>query len=321
MANEVYGVLERQIGALQEAKVYALAVCEWVGRLFVGVRENRLEVLPYKHVSVAISELLDPHKINPLRQRLEAIGFLIEQARIPVEVPVSPFGRNMSVHSMKKSPSAHRGAVTLFDAAHGFLSRKVHELCPELGLLFDSCEAGSILVDRHWEALRRDLADVAQFDCDAIRDSINREAQAAMEVCNASAYSAVAGQTGKGAAASTPEQLATVSGGTREAVLRNLKPSVLKAYLAFQYAEKMKERRLEDREAHTWLKENGIDQGKGDFAELVDYKLPSFDTWGRQLRNARGPLGEQKYTRRAGRAIGSSIVRSDEIEYQRGDEE
>ena len=84
MANEVYRLLESQIGALQEAKAYALAVCEWVGRLFVGVRDNRLEASPYKHVSPAISELLDPQKINPLLQRLETISFLIEQARIIV---------------------------------------------------------------------------------------------------------------------------------------------------------------------------------------------------------------------------------------------
>ena len=108
----------------------------------------------------------------------------------------------------------------------------------------------------------------------------------------------------------------------REAILRDLKPSARKAYLAFQYAETMKERRLEDRTAYTWLCDNGIDERTGDLGELTDYELPlSFDTWGRQLRDARGRLGEQKHTRRAGRAAGSSIVRGDEIEYQRGDEE
>jgi len=165
MANEVYRLLESQIGALQEAKAYALAVCEWVGRLFVGVSDNRLEASPYKHVSPAISELLDPQKINPLLQRLETISFLIEQARIPVEVPWTPFGRNMSIRSLKKSPSAHRGAVTLWNAVRGFLSRELHELCPELGLLFDFPDAADNLVDRHWETLRRDLADLARFDC------------------------------------------------------------------------------------------------------------------------------------------------------------
>jgi len=194
MANELYGLLESQIEALQDARVYALAVCEWVGRLFVGVRDNRLEVGPYRHVLPAISELLDPHKIDSLVKRLETIGFLIEKARIPVEVPVSPSGRNMSIHSMKKSPSAHRGAAMLWNTVHGFLSGKVLELCPELGLALDFRDAASKLVDRHWEALRHDLADVVQFDCEALRDAINREAQAAMEVCNASLISAVAGR-------------------------------------------------------------------------------------------------------------------------------
>jgi hypothetical protein len=33
------------------------------------------------------------------------------------------------------------------------------------------------------------------------------------------------------------------------------------------------------------------------------------------------PLGEQKYTRRAGRATGRSIAAGKEIEYQRGSDE
>ena len=70
---------------------------------------------------------------------------------------------------------------------------------------------------------------------------------------------------------------------------------------------------LEDREAYNWLKENGIDTSKGDIGELTGYKLPAFDTWSKQLRNARKPLGEQKYTRRTGRATGRSIVSEREI--------
>ena len=60
-------------------------------------------------------------------------------------------------------------------------------------------------------------------------------------------------------------------------------------------------KRLEDHQAYNWLKENKIDTDKGDAGELADYTLPAFDTWSRQLRNARKVLGEQKYTRRAGR--------------------
>jgi len=82
----------------------------------------------------------------------------------------------------------------------------------------------------------------------------------------------------------------------------------------------MAERRLEDREAYDWLDENGIDTEKGDLGELTDYKLPAFHTWSRQLRNGRQPLGEQKYTRRKGRAAGKSIVGGHKIEYQRGSE-
>jgi hypothetical protein len=105
-----------------------------------------------------------------------------------------------------------------------------------------------------------------------------------------------------------------------EAVLRQLEPAVRKAYLAFQYAQTMNGRRLPDPEAYDWLKENGIDSDKGDVGELGDYQLPAFDTWSRQLRFARNLLGEQKYTRRAGRKHGQSIAKGNQIEYQKGDE-
>ena len=42
-----------------------------------------------------------------------------------------------------------------------------------------------------------------------------------------------------------------------------------KAYLAFQYAETLNGRRMEDRDAYDWLHENGIDLGKGDRGELT----------------------------------------------------
>jgi len=104
-------------------------------------------------------------------------------------------------------------------------------------------------------------------------------------------------------------------------ILAGLKPSDRKAYLAYQYAETMVGRRLQDREAYDWLEENGIDTSRGDVGELADYELPAFDTWAKQLRNARKPLGEQKYTRRGGRAAGKSIVAGKDVEYQRGSDE
>lgn len=108
---------------------------------------------------------------------------------------------------------------------------------------------------------------------------------------------------------------------TREVVLRQLEPAVRKAYFAFQYAETMNGRRLEDREAYDWLYENGIDQGKGDLGELTDYQLPnSLETFRRYLGTARQALAERKYNRRGGREHGGSIVRGNKIEYQKGDE-
>ncbi|NLX96660.1 MAG: hypothetical protein GXY83_10830 [Rhodopirellula sp.] len=55
-------------------------------------------------------------------------------------------------------------------------------------------------------------------------------------------------------------------------------------------------------------------------ATLRQYDLPCFATWSKQVRNARKALGEQKYTKRGGRALGKSIVSAREIDYQRGDE-
>jgi hypothetical protein len=92
-----------------------------------------------------------------------------------------------------------------------------------------------------------------------------------------------------------------------------LEPAVRKAYLAFQYAETLNGRGLEDREAYDWLSENGIDQGKGNLDELTDYEIPSFETFKRYLGQARKPLGENKYTCRAGRTS-RSIARRNEIE-------
>jgi hypothetical protein len=95
---------------------------------------------------------------------------------------------------------------------------------------------------------------------------------------------------------------------------------VRNAYLAFEYAESMNGRKLEDREVYEWLHEYGIDTEKGDVGELTDYELPgSLETFRRYLSTARKALGENKYTRRGGRKHGGSIVRSNQIEYQRGD--
>lgn len=129
----------------------------------------------------------------------------------------------------------------------------------------------------------------------------------------------VAGETdqgeGRGGTGSAPGQPEIPSGATREAVWGQLGPAVRKAYLAYQYAETMNGRRLEDREAYEWLKEHGFDQGKGDLGELTDYELPdSAETFTRYLTGARRSLGESKYTRRAGRKTGRSIAPKSAIE-------
>jgi hypothetical protein len=127
---------------------------------------------------------------------------------------------------------------------------------------------------------------------------------------------------GKDEAKDPPGQPETLSGPAREAVLRKLEPADRTAYFSFQYAETKAEKRLEDQEAYRLLKEEGIPTDKGDLGELTDYCLPSFDTWSRQLRNARKALGERKYTPRDGRDAGShSVVPERGVEFQRGDEQ
>lgn len=121
---------------------------------------------------------------------------------------------------------------------------------------------------------------------------------------------------GNGGADSTPGQPATDPNANRKEVLAGLQPADRKAYLAYQYAETMAEKLLKAHEAHKFLKEHGIDPDKDDTGELTDYEPRSLETWSRQVRKARHALGEQRYTRRGGRATGRSIVSGREIEYR-----
>lgn len=106
----------------------------------------------------------------------------------------------------------------------------------------------------------------------------------------------------------------------RYAPLSTLQPCQRKAYLSFLYAEARNEGRLEDRHAFDWLYENGIDHDE-ESGELVDYELPSFDTWSRYLRATREATGEHKYTPRRGRETGRSVVKGSEVEQQHADDD
>jgi hypothetical protein len=121
---------------------------------------------------------------------------------------------------------------------------------------------------------------------------------------------------GNGGTDSTPGQPAPDANAKRKEVLKGLQPADRRAYFSLLYAERKVDKELKDHEAHKWLKENGIDTDKDDTEGLADYKLPTVSTWSRQVRKARQALGEQKCTRRAGRATGRSIVSEREIEYQ-----
>ncbi|MDY0165273.1 MAG: hypothetical protein RBS80_01935 [Thermoguttaceae bacterium] len=107
------------------------------------------------------------------------------------------------------------------------------------------------------------------------------------------------------------------------AELKGKKPSRchILAYYAYKYAETRLGRRQKDREAWEYLREHGIDDEKGDAGELAEWRLPSFDTFARNLRTARAYFGERKYTPRNAKALptGRSIVKADEIEHRHRD--
>ena len=112
---------------------------------------------------------------------------------------------------------------------------------------------------------------------------------------------------------------AEVPDASRESLIQTMSRSVRVAYYAFAYAESKAGRKLQDREAYELLRDEGIPEHAGNRRELTEYKLPAFDTWSRQLREAREALGEQKYSRRRGRSHGKSIVKLEEIAHPQPD--
>ncbi|HVA50199.1 MAG TPA: hypothetical protein VNH11_27820 [Pirellulales bacterium] len=110
------------------------------------------------------------------------------------------------------------------------------------------------------------------------------------------------------------------AGKSRAEILKSLSLCIRQAYFAFEFAQTMSGDKLEDREAYDYLHENGLHDNAGDLGELSDYELPVFETWRRYISEARRPLGEQKYSRRANRPKGRSIANADEVERPERDE-
>ncbi len=86
-----------------------------------------------------------------------------------------------------------------------------------------------------------------------------------------------------------------------------LTQAVKNAWASWKLAEANNPGKLTNRRAYDWLTKQEFD------APLVGYNLPAFDTWSRQLRDARKYHGEQKHQPRAGRATGKSVVKQIEI--------
>lgn len=100
------------------------------------------------------------------------------------------------------------------------------------------------------------------------------------------------------------------------------------AYLSRQYAQQLAIRndkaleKLKERDLYDLLKNEGIPDDISGLPQLSGYKLPrNPDTWMRQNRAGREHFKEQKCTRRASRPHGSSIVRSDQIDRPRANDE
>jgi hypothetical protein len=86
---------------------------------------------------------------------------------------------------------------------------------------------------------------------------------------------------------------------------KKLPPAEQKAYVIYKYAISKKPELEEatDNEVYDWLENNHPEE----------YRLPSCETWKRQLRCARRYYGTQKNSLRAGR-IGHSIIQSEQLQ-------
>ena len=102
---------------------------------------------------------------------------------------------------------------------------------------------------------------------------LDREQLRVLQAQLRSEYLNASQQQLKAALPLSPAEPETTLGAGREALCQ-LKPAVRKAYLAYQYAEELNGRRLEDRKAYEWLTENEIDSGKDGLGELTDSNSP-----------------------------------------------
>lgn len=119
--------------------------------------------------------------------------------------------------------------------------------------------------------------------------------------------------------ANIPENAATKE--TREnAAFASMGEAVKCAYWSFTFAcQENNHKPMSDRDAYDWYeqwsKTKAAREARG-IPELDGYKLPRFDTWTRQLRDARKAVGEQKNTPRADRPTGKSVVSQHQVEPQ-----
>jgi len=114
--------------------------------------------------------------------------------------------------------------------------------------------------------------------------------------------------SGDGEAGQQPAMNRAAASG-QEGEASGLRPSDQKAYSQYLEAKTRYPDLDTDNDVYDWLSSNTDDDDK-------PYQLTRKDTWKRQVRRARNHHGTQKNKPRAGRGTGSSIVGSNEIEYQ-----
>ena len=78
------------------------------------------------------------------------------------------------------------------------------------------------------------------------------------------------------------------------------------AYESFELAERNAGHKLTSKQAYEWLRENGP----------AHYRMPTFQTWNRYVRQARTSRGQQKNTPRGGRT-GRSIASAHDLQARR----
>jgi len=187
--NRVYEFHQREVDDLKTAVVYTRAVCTNLKRLLEGIRDNQ----PH-WAAPAIREFLDPNSKSYL---VDKVDHLIDPVGVPVKVP-----RRAKVHrgsdgihieekfpltcEMREEPLAHRAAWVVRDTFVTYLWSVWRRGNPTFIYTDDVGAATDELVKSRWQEIRNELQAFVDYDCDGLRQAVEAESKAAMELCRKS---------------------------------------------------------------------------------------------------------------------------------------